>query len=208
VESNHPTVEPQGSTNFIILTIGRICSLTTKLILVFSCIVALIILTFTISQMAFGFKLGVVQSGSMAPGMPTGSLIVTKTISSDQIKVGDVITFHPPDRGDISISHRVVRIDNATGVTETNPVKAYFVTKGDANPIADPWKVGARGDVDRRVYSIPYAGFIFADFHSPQLRAIALSIPASLLILALLLEMWIPKKREANGSKIRSQFSG
>ncbi len=43
-----------------------------------------------------GFETFAVLSGSMRPGMPVGTLVLTQPVATAEIRVGDVITFHPP----------------------------------------------------------------------------------------------------------------
>lgn len=66
-----------------------------------------------------------VLTGSMAPGIPVGTLVAVTPVSS--VHVGEVIMFSPPGASR-PVLHRVVSASSA-GVW----------TKGDANPAADPW---------------------------------------------------------------------
>lgn len=80
-----------------------------------------------------GYQLLQVETGSMSPTFPIGSLIVNKIPkSSKEIEVSDIITYkHDED----IITHRVVEI-----VEEDDGL--YYKTKGDnlENSI-DPWNV-------------------------------------------------------------------
>ena len=63
-----------------------------------------------------------VQSNSMSPAINTGDIIFVSPISFDNLKIGDVALFKPPQSNEM-IAHRVVSIyDNGT-----------YATKGDAN---------------------------------------------------------------------------
>src|SRR5438445_8989650 len=54
-----------------------------------------------------GYQMLAVESGSMSPGMPVGSLAITRTVPASTLEVGDVITFHSPQSPSMLITHRV-----------------------------------------------------------------------------------------------------
>ena len=98
---------------------------------------------------AFGLQVDEVISGSMAPEIPTGSLVYVRKAKAEQIQAEDVIAYD--GGGGALITHRVV---------ENRTLMGEFVTKGDANEKEDPNPVSydqLRGQV---VYSIPYLGWI------------------------------------------------
>ena len=98
---------------------------------------------------AFGLQVYEVISGSMAPEIPTGSLVYVRKAKAEQIQAEDVIAYD--GGGGALITHRVV---------ENRTLMGEFVTKGDANEKEDPNPVSydqLRGQV---VYSIPYLGWI------------------------------------------------
>ena len=78
----------------------------------------------------FGFRLFYIVSGSMEPTIPMGAAIVVH--KSDAYHMDDIITFISSDTAIYGRpnTHRIV------GQTEIDGQKAY-ITKGDANPIAD-----------------------------------------------------------------------
>ena len=63
----------------------------------------------------FGYQLKTVLSGSMEPGIKTGSIIAVK-IAEDKTnyKVGDVITFQEAE--DFLVTHRITEVINKGGV--------------------------------------------------------------------------------------------
>ena len=98
---------------------------------------------------AFGLQVYEVISGSMAPEIPTGSLVYVRKAKAEQIQAEDVIAYD--GGGGALLTHRVV---------ENRTLMGEFVTKGDANEKEDPNPVSydqLRGQV---VYSIPYLGWI------------------------------------------------
>lgn len=109
-----------------------------------------------------GYRPLIVLSGSMAPAMKPGELIISKGISAREIRVGDIITFRTPRSPadvrhplDTLTTHRVVRIEQKAD-------RILFETKGDANRNKDAWQVPAVSVVGRLVATIPFLGWIMA----------------------------------------------
>lgn len=81
----------------------------------------------------FGRSLLTVVTGSMEPSLHTGDYIYVKKVPADELEVGDIITFRS-EESDVSgklVTHRIIEI-----TPEGN-----FVTKGDANTIADSKRI-------------------------------------------------------------------
>lgn len=94
-----------------------------------------------------GIKPYVVMSGSMEPNIKIGSVSFVNTrYPYKKIQVGDVIAFK---RDTIFATHRVVEI------TEEG-----FITKGDANNIADGKIVSQNEYVGKNILSIQKLGYI------------------------------------------------
>ena len=110
---------------------------------------ALTVLTF--NRSAFGWQALSVPTGSMRPAMQPGSLVLTHRVPISSLKVGDVITHTNPLSARTTITHRIVKIYKANGRI---PV---FVTKGDANPSADPAVVGGMVK-GKMAWHVPHVG--------------------------------------------------
>lgn len=119
--------------------------------IIFFCLKTLVILLLTLvaitlmmSNSAFlgGVRSFVVQTGSMEPEIPVGSLIYV--VPQSQYVTNEVITFK---RGDMAVTHRIV------GVKGEN-----FETKGDANPAADSSLVKKADVYGRNQLLIPEVG--------------------------------------------------
>jgi len=78
----------------------------------------------------FNISLILFKTGSMAPGIPAGSLAVVREIPAGEINAGDVVTVDRP--GKLPITHRVQTVDPGDGAART------ITMKGDANQEADP----------------------------------------------------------------------
>ena len=119
-----------------------------------------------------------VISGSMEPKFAVGSLIYVKNTETENIKVGDPITFVMNE--DLLVAtHRVVEI-----TPEGN-----FVTKGDANESIDGTSVHPNNVLGKPVFSIPYLGYLSVFLSSKQGRVVL-----GVLGVLILISMLVPEK--------------
>ena len=129
----------------------------------------------------FGWQVDTVLSGSMEPAIPTGSILVARPVPSDEIQIGDIITFSGSGR-DRFITHRVIEIEQTNGIV--------FTTKGDANNAKDPFSVPAEKVVGKVLVHIPFIGFIFSFVKTPIGLFLTLVLPGLLIIVLELQEIW------------------
>ena len=104
-------------------------------------------LLIVLAVLALGWRLSgghweVVATPSMGQAAPVGSVVFTRPVTVDELRVGDIVSYRPPGTTGETITHRVVQID-ADGVR----------TRGDINPATDPWHLHT-GDLVGRVISI------------------------------------------------------
>ena len=132
---------------------------------------------------ALGYKPVAVYSGSMVPTLRVGSLAVDRSVPSQNVRAGDVITFADPYVSGRLVTHRVARIFH------TKRGRA-FRTKGDANERRDPWTVRLPGHVGRTAFSIPYAGYALWYLHTREVRSGLIVIAALLLLTTMLRRIW------------------
>ena len=93
--------------------------------------------------------LATVVSNSMKPTFSAGDVVVTQTVATDSIRVGDVITFVPPGGGRPLI-HRVSSMQDGV-----------VTTRGDANSADDPWRATiVSPTTDRLVAVVPFVGWL------------------------------------------------
>ncbi|MGN7300061.1 signal peptidase I SipW [Fredinandcohnia aciditolerans] len=131
----------------------------------------------------FGYQLKTVLSGSMEPGIKTGSIIAVKTGGDmTRFKEGDVITFMEEDEK--LITHRITEVLK-------NENQVMYKTKGDNNNTEDINPVLAQNVVaEYRGLTIPYLGY-FADFASSKNGTIILMIvPGVLIFLYSIFSLW------------------
>lgn len=109
-----------------------------------------------IGRFCFGLRYVPILTGSMSPGMPTGSLAILTPLHAQDIRVGQVIAFRPPapytPPGGAAVVHRVESLTTVDGMR-------VLTTKGDANPVADPWRIRPdAGTYRKAVGHVPYVG--------------------------------------------------
>lgn len=140
-----------------------------------------------------------VLSGSMAPRIPVGALVVDTPEAPSQIRVGQVITYEIPVLDHHVISHRVVQILSGGD----QPV---IQTQGDANAAPDPWTAQVTGASAWRVrVVVPAAGQAIIWLRRPALhRLLVLGIPGLLAVL-LMAQIWrAPGRTERRSGHARA----
>lgn len=118
----------------------------------------------------------IVNSGSMAPEMPTGTIVYETWTPPQQLEEGDVIVFRP-NRSSIDqevVTHRIIEVREGN---YTN----HFRTKGDANIEPDPgWTPGYRV-IGERAFSIPYLGYFIIAADNLLFIFMLVFVPATFL---------------------------
>ncbi|WP_404454371.1 signal peptidase I SipW [Oceanobacillus kapialis] len=129
-----------------------------------------------------GYQLKTVLSGSMEPGIQTGSLIAVKP-GGDMTRFtdGDVITFM--DQEEKLITHRITEV-------LTSGDQVMYRTKGDNNNAEDLEPVLSQNVVAEYTgFTIPYIGYL-VNFAQSQNGAFLLLIPGILLLCYSGLTIW------------------
>ena len=149
------------------------------------------LLAVTIGPRFLPYQALIVRSGSMAPKIPTGSIVFYKKVNAADVKVGDIIVFDKPGQAGEKVTHRVYKI--ATG-----PTGKYAITKGDANGTPDDWRVPLAGTGWVSVFHLPSVGYALVYLQSTLARLLLLVIPAILLGAITLYEIWHDRARGAS----------
>lgn len=129
----------------------------------------------------FGYQLKTVLSGSMEPGMKTGSIIAVK-LAEDKtgLKKGDVITFQEEE---ILITHRITEVVKSGD-------SVLYRTKGDNNNAEDVNPVLSDNVVAEYTgFTLPYVGY-FVNFSQSKNGAFLLLIPGFLLLIYSAITIW------------------
>jgi signal peptidase len=113
-----------------------------------------------------------IRSGSMAPAIGVGSLVVAVPQDPATLAVGDVVTVELA--GGAVLTHRIA------AVIQQDDLR-MFRLRGDANPAPDPVLVTQDQLLGRVVVTVPLLGFLLALMSMPIGVLSLLSIGATLL---------------------------
>jgi signal peptidase I, archaeal type len=166
----------------------KVLNLIYYVLLAFVVMVA-ILLIFSAFPIAGNYKIFVVQSGSMAPAIKMGSLVIVKP--ANDYKIGDVITFGPYSRTKAPTTHRIYDIKVVNG-------EPRYITKGDANNAPDTREIAKRDILGKVLFSIPYLGFAVAFAKKPLGFVLIVIVPAVIIIVDEIKNIYkeIKKKKE------------
>lgn len=144
-------------------------------------VLIMLMAVFVLLAPKLGWRIDTVLSSSMTPYLKAGSLVVTRPVDTDDIKVGDIITFSSPIDGKI-LTHRVI------GIEKTNQV--LFQTRGDANEDTDPFLAPAKNVMGVICFHSPILGYVTQFIKSKVGLALLLFLPGLIIILIELRNIW------------------
>lgn len=129
-----------------------------------------------------------VLSGSMRPLFGSGDVVIVTPEPTRDLRVGQIITYQIPV-GDHQIeTHRVVRILK-------HGDHPLIWTKGDGNPIRDPWTARlSQTVVWRERLVLPGVGAAVEWLRQPGARTAFALIAPLLLAVVWLIEIWVPSR--------------
>lgn len=141
----------------------------------------------------FGLKSLTVLSGSMAPTIEAGDVVVVRPVRPDGLRPADLVTFRHPERQSDLVTHRVRTVRPAgDGVV--------VVTKGDANNATEEWRVAGGGTVGLVLYRVPKIGRMLTLVRTPPVRAGLVIVPVGLLAVGQLVRIWRPLREGVAGA--------
>lgn len=143
-----------------------------------------------------GQRLLVLTSGSMGKTYPAGSAVVAETITADQLRVGQVITFRP-DEGDKFVTHRIVALKQLPVTDEYGEeqrdasgriiTEGFAQTQGDDNEDPDPNLINVTQVRFLIVDGYPGVGTMLLWSRTPMGKLLLFAPPFLLLLAA---EFW------------------
>lgn len=137
---------------------------------------AVALLLLAVAGPALPFRLITVDSGSMAPTIPSGSLALERTVPATAVRVGQVISYVPPEHA-VEVTHRLV------WRTWDADRRMTFRTRGDANPGEDPWQPTLVGD---RVWTVvaaaPALGAVLSSTRAAATEPPVLAVAAAAVL--------------------------
>lgn len=143
---------------------------------------------------ALHYQTSTMLTGSMAPLINPGDVVVTVPTPVNDIRVGDVITYHIPVEDHRVETHRVTEVlRNPDGTTAVR-------TKGDANAGEDPWTATMGSDtVHKHVFTVPYLGQAIRSLREPIILNLLMYGAPAILVGGLLVSIWRPNLKEQAG---------
>jgi signal peptidase I len=116
---------------------------------------------------------GAVVSGSMAPGIPRGNVVVSSPFPGGAVAAGQIITYRNPEDTSQVVVHRVVGL---------NP-DGTLTTKGDANQSPDAKPLPRDLVMGLGRYQVPWVGWPVAWIESGAVWAVAVTGVAAVLLI-------------------------
>lgn len=138
-------------------------------------VVILVCVPFTVPKL-FGLTLYGVETASMEPEYPVGSVLYVKEVEPSEVEVGDAITYSLGTDTELVMTHRII---------EKNDMDQTFVTKGDANEVEDAEPISFSRLLGKPVFCIPYIAVV-SDFINSEFGVFGMAI-----VFALVLVMWV-----------------
>lgn len=132
----------------------------------------------------------IVRSGSMAPVIDTGSLVIDTRVSpSTPIKPGDIVTFVNPIQTKTLLTHQII------GLVHKNQTM-YIQTKGTANKMRDPFLTPESNIVGVYRFSIPGLGYLIVYMKRYWLWELE-TLGGLTLIYILIIKVILPERKGA-----------
>ncbi len=157
------------------------------------CVGALILALLIVSSLclvvprAFGYEAYTVVSGSMAPEIPTGSVVYVRPVEPESVRAGDVIAFQA---GRSAVVHRVV---------ENQSEESSFITKGDANDTIDLSAVPYSQLLGEVALHLPWIGSVLLLYADVSRKGILIGLALIGMLLLILGDQLKGPKPQKNG---------
>ena len=134
-------------------------------------------------------RLDVVLSGSMAPTLRPGDVILAVSEPDSQVSAGQVLAFHPPSDPSIVVVHRVSQVVH-------KGEKVEIRTQGDDNNAPDQWTAVLEGTSAWRVsWVVPSVGYVAIWVTYPWIHLLALLIVIGIVVWEVLRRVWRAESR-------------
>lgn len=128
---------------------------------------AVLVVSLIVPRLAGGSTF-VIETGSMRPHLPPGTMVAVQPAEASAVRVGDVITYQLRSGDPTVVTHRVV----AVGYDGSGAVR--WQTQGDANSVADKNWVQPEQLRGRFWYGVPMLGYV-TSFVTQQQRSVLVS---------------------------------
>jgi signal peptidase I len=124
-------------------------------------------------------RVDTVESGSMAPVVPQGSLVLAVPEPAANLRSGQILAFRPPTPyPQVTVVHEVVAVRRVDGRTTIE-------TKGVANSAPDPWRAPIVGPAWVVVAHVPWLGGVLRFARQGVASALVIILCGTLLVAVL-----------------------
>lgn len=131
-----------------------------------------------------GLSLIVVTTGSMSPTIPTGAVVVARSVAASEIQTGQVVTVPRPGSV-LPVTHRVIAVGDVPSDREARSL----TLRGDANATPDRAPYVVR-DAQLTIASAPAVGSVLQALDSHLLRGLLVAMVGVVIIWA----FWPPRR--------------
>ncbi|PYY46273.1 signal peptidase I [Curtobacterium sp. MCBD17_023] len=132
-----------------------------------------------------GLSLIVVTTGSMSPTIPTGAVVVARSVPASEIQTGQVVTV-PRTGSVLPVTHRVVAVDDVPADREARSL----TLRGDANATPDRAPYVVR-DAQLTIASAPAVGSVLQALDSRPLHGLLVVVVGAVIIWT----FWPPRRK-------------
>lgn len=148
-------------------------------------IVLVLLIVFFLPQ-CMGYQPYNIETASMTPKYPIGSMIYVKPVSLEELEVGDVVTYRTSSEGGWVVTHRLTQVDKQNGT---------LVTKGDANNTEDG-SISYTSVIGRATnFAIPFFGAIVTRYQKGYGKVITVTCIIFLLVLSFVIDIFAKKEK-------------
>ena len=170
----------------------------------FVLVLAIVVAALIVLPSLFGFDRYVINGGSMEPTIPKGSVVYSKPAATEELQVGDIITYRPPVSSGVDelVTHRIV--EKTTRTNASGQPEDVFRTKGDNNDSPDPWRftlTDGEGALEKA--HLPYLGWVYLALGVPWVRILLITLPALLILVFTAISLWREAGREVEAERER-----
>jgi signal peptidase len=146
---------------------------------------ALVFLFLAVGPRFLNYQTSTMLTGSMSPVINPGDVVVSVRTPVSELEVGDVITYSIP------IEDRRIETHRVASIKRDDAGQTSVITKGDANPGADPWTAVLSEDyVYTQAGVVPHLGDVIRALRQPLAQSVLLYGACALLVAVLLTSIW------------------
>ncbi len=139
----------------------------------------------------FDYRTMTMLTGSMAPSIDPGDVVISTPLDVEDVTEGMVITYHIPIDDHRVVTHRVIDVQHSPDGQVT------VHTQGDANNTPDPWTAVLRGDTAYQVQAVvPELGHLVTLLRNDTLSTLFVQLLPVALSVWMLLRIWRPTRDE------------